>query len=223
MLQGGKGGSSVSVKWDGAPAVFCGINPENGKFFVGTKSIFNATPKINYTNADIKRPSLRIPRTNANIIGLWTETHIFTTKESADRAQIWTRGKGQRPETKREPWAAALTRKNRYFGTPNYHCSTRITTTAAKQRSWRQDTQISLGAGTPRTLYRAEYVLALEYRILTHETEPVCLYGKDGTSEYSPNVLEYLKSTVRKVQLYLCTKYRYYALASTCEVQYLYY
>jgi len=55
MLQGGKGGSSVSVKWDGAPAVFCGTNPENGKFFVGTKSIFNATPKINYTNADIKR------------------------------------------------------------------------------------------------------------------------------------------------------------------------
>jgi len=55
MLQGGKGGSSISVKWDGAPAVFCGINPENGKFFVGTKSIFNATPKINYTNADVKR------------------------------------------------------------------------------------------------------------------------------------------------------------------------
>jgi hypothetical protein len=55
MLQGGKGGSSISVKWDGAPAVFCGINPENGKFFVGTKSIFNATPKINYTNSDIKK------------------------------------------------------------------------------------------------------------------------------------------------------------------------
>ena len=53
--------------------------------------------------------------------------------------------------------------------------------------------------------------------------EPVCLYGKDGTIEYSPNVLEYLKRTVRKVQLYLCTKYRYYALASTCEVQYPYY
>jgi hypothetical protein len=35
--------------------VFCGINPENGKFFVGTKSIFNVTPKINYTNADISR------------------------------------------------------------------------------------------------------------------------------------------------------------------------
>ena len=55
MLQGGSGGSTVSVKWDGAPAVFCGINPENGKFFVGTKSIFNVTPKINYTNSDIDK------------------------------------------------------------------------------------------------------------------------------------------------------------------------
>ena len=55
MLQGGKGGSNVSVKWDGAPAVFAGTNPENGKFFVGTKSIFKATPKINYTVSDISR------------------------------------------------------------------------------------------------------------------------------------------------------------------------
>ena len=45
----------VSVKWDGAPAVFCGVNPENGKFFVGSKSIFNVTPKINYTQADIRK------------------------------------------------------------------------------------------------------------------------------------------------------------------------
>jgi hypothetical protein len=45
---------SVSVKWDGAPAVVCGINPDNGKFFVGTKSVFNpGTPKINYTKKDI--------------------------------------------------------------------------------------------------------------------------------------------------------------------------
>ena len=45
---------NVSVKWDGAPAVWAGINPENGKFFVGTKSIFNKqTPKINYTSQDI--------------------------------------------------------------------------------------------------------------------------------------------------------------------------
>ena len=43
----------TSVKWDGAPAMFAGVNPENGKFFVGTKSIFNKIPKINYTEEDI--------------------------------------------------------------------------------------------------------------------------------------------------------------------------
>ena len=54
MLNGvGKGSTNVTVKWDGAPAVFAGTNPENGKFFVATKSLFNKTPKINYTNADI--------------------------------------------------------------------------------------------------------------------------------------------------------------------------
>ena len=41
------------MKWDGAPAIFAGINPENGKFFIATKSLFNKTPKINYTVADI--------------------------------------------------------------------------------------------------------------------------------------------------------------------------
>jgi len=46
---------NITVKWDGAPAIICGINPENGKFFVGTKSVFNKTPKINYTNRDIDR------------------------------------------------------------------------------------------------------------------------------------------------------------------------
>ena len=45
----------VSVKFDGAPASILGINPENGKFFVSTKSIGNINPKINYTNEDIDR------------------------------------------------------------------------------------------------------------------------------------------------------------------------
>ena len=45
----------VSVKWDGAPAVVCGINPDNGRFFVGTKSVFAQSPKINYTKRDIAK------------------------------------------------------------------------------------------------------------------------------------------------------------------------
>jgi len=46
---------NMTVKWDGAPAIICGVNPENGKFFVGTKSVFNVTPKINYTTGDIRK------------------------------------------------------------------------------------------------------------------------------------------------------------------------
>ena len=56
MLTGHTGGRlNVTVKWDGAPAVVCGINPENGKFFVGTKSVFNVTPKVNYSTGDIMK------------------------------------------------------------------------------------------------------------------------------------------------------------------------
>ena len=54
MLAGStKSSVNVTVKWDGAPAVFAGINPENKRFFVGTKGVFNKNPKVNYTNADI--------------------------------------------------------------------------------------------------------------------------------------------------------------------------
>ena len=56
MLAGSGGSNSnITVKWDGAPAIICGVNPENGQFFVGTKSVFNVTPKINYTQRDINR------------------------------------------------------------------------------------------------------------------------------------------------------------------------
>ena len=45
-----------SVKIDGSPAIVWGTNPDNGKFFVGTKSVFNKrTPKVNYTVEDIER------------------------------------------------------------------------------------------------------------------------------------------------------------------------
>ena len=53
MLSGGKSKTNITVKWDGAPAIFAGTHPENGKFFVATKAMFNKTPKINYTKADI--------------------------------------------------------------------------------------------------------------------------------------------------------------------------
>ena len=55
MLAGsGSTSVNVTVKWDGAPAVFAGINPENDQFFVGTKGVFaKSGGKLNYTEADI--------------------------------------------------------------------------------------------------------------------------------------------------------------------------
>ena len=44
---------NVTVKWDGAPAVFAGIDPSDGKFFVAKKGIFNKNPKVYKTKADV--------------------------------------------------------------------------------------------------------------------------------------------------------------------------
>ena len=57
MLSENSGGNKIKLttKWDGSPAIICGIHPENGKFFIGTKSVFNKDPKImfNLEDADL--------------------------------------------------------------------------------------------------------------------------------------------------------------------------
>ena len=49
----GKTDAKLSVKWDGAPAIFCGQDPSDDKFFVAKKGIFNANPKVYKTDAEI--------------------------------------------------------------------------------------------------------------------------------------------------------------------------
>ena len=49
----GKHKGDISVKWDGAPAIFAGIDPRDGKFFVAKKGIFNKNPKVYKTKADV--------------------------------------------------------------------------------------------------------------------------------------------------------------------------
>ena len=54
MLAGhSKSKITSTVKWDGAPAIFAGVDPRDGKFFVAKKGIFNKEPKVYKTNADI--------------------------------------------------------------------------------------------------------------------------------------------------------------------------
>ena len=50
---GGVHDGNVSVKWDGAPAVFAGTDPSDGRFFVAKKGIFNKSPKVYKNDADI--------------------------------------------------------------------------------------------------------------------------------------------------------------------------
>ncbi len=44
---------NTTVKWDGAPAIFAGLDPRDGKFFIAKKGIFNANPKIYKTDEEI--------------------------------------------------------------------------------------------------------------------------------------------------------------------------
>src|SRR6056300_1212129 len=54
MLAGNsKSKMTATVKWDGAPAIFAGVDPRDGKFFVAKKGVFNKNPKVYKTVADI--------------------------------------------------------------------------------------------------------------------------------------------------------------------------
>ena len=52
-IKSGGNSSALTMKYDGSPSLVFGHNPENGKFFVASKSAFNKTPKLNYTHNDI--------------------------------------------------------------------------------------------------------------------------------------------------------------------------
>lgn len=52
-LSGGKNKTTVMTKYDGSPSIVFGHHPETGKFFVASKSAWNVSPKINYTEKDI--------------------------------------------------------------------------------------------------------------------------------------------------------------------------
>ena len=59
MLEGNaRGQVNMTVKWDGAPAIFAGTDPEDGKFFVAKKSVFNAEPILYKSLDDINNSDL---------------------------------------------------------------------------------------------------------------------------------------------------------------------
>ena len=58
MMKGNSNSSvNMTVKWDGAPAIFCGKHPEDGRFFVAKKSLFNKEPLFYTSESEIKNAS----------------------------------------------------------------------------------------------------------------------------------------------------------------------
>ena len=54
QIQGKKNKTKITTKYDGSPSIVFGHNPDNGQFFVASKSAFNKNPKLNYTFEDIE-------------------------------------------------------------------------------------------------------------------------------------------------------------------------
>ena len=52
------GNRNISTKWDGAPAIFCGPDPYDGRFFVAKKGIFNKKPKLYKSITEIDEDKL---------------------------------------------------------------------------------------------------------------------------------------------------------------------
>ena len=53
LAENSRSSINMTVKWDGAPQIFAGKDPEDGKFFVAKKSVFNVSPKLYKTEAEI--------------------------------------------------------------------------------------------------------------------------------------------------------------------------
>jgi len=101
MFAEGTGTSTkVTVKWDGAPAVICGVDPMDGQFFVGTKSVFSKTePKVCKSSADINKfysaqpelaEKLKLALKNLSKIGIGNvlQGDLMFTADSLETAEI---------------------------------------------------------------------------------------------------------------------------------------
>jgi len=66
-----KGNRKITTKWDGSPSIFCGYDPADGAFFVGKKSVFNKTPGMYKSEAEIKGDTKADPDLKKAYMALW--------------------------------------------------------------------------------------------------------------------------------------------------------
>ena len=62
----------ITTKWDGAPAIFAGIDPADGKFFVAKKGLFNVDPQMFKSIESINQSTL-VPELKSKFTTAFTE------------------------------------------------------------------------------------------------------------------------------------------------------
>jgi len=94
MLSSGKGkASQVTVKWDGSPAIFTGIDPEDGRFFVGTMSaLAKGTPKRIKSPADIEKFYSEVPELGVKLLAAFTHLRKLGIKNILQGDLMFTEG-----------------------------------------------------------------------------------------------------------------------------------
>lgn len=116
QLQGKKNKTKVTTKYDGSPSVVFGTNPDNGKFFVASKSAFNKNPKLNYTFEDIEQNHSHAPGLVDKLKHALEHLPKVTPKAGVYQGDIMHTG-GIRSEE--NPHGDVMEDKNKYHFKPN--------------------------------------------------------------------------------------------------------
>lgn len=116
QLQGKKNKTKITTKYDGSPSVVFGTNPDNGQFFVASKSAFNKNPKLNYTFEDIEQNHSNAPGLVEKLKHALEHLPKVTPKAGVYQGDIMHTG-GVKSEL--NPHGDVMEDKNKYHFKPN--------------------------------------------------------------------------------------------------------
>jgi hypothetical protein len=91
-IKSGEHSTNLTMKYDGSPSIVYGHHPENGKFFVASKSAFNKNPKINYTHEDIEQNHGHAPGLVEKLKDSLDHLHKITPKKGVYQGDLMFSG-----------------------------------------------------------------------------------------------------------------------------------
>lgn len=115
LITGKPSDVTVSTKYDGSPSIVFGHHPETGKFFVASKSAFNKTPKINYTDSDVDTNHGHAPGLATKLKAALKHLPKVTPKEGVFQGDIMHSG----VESKSNPNGDVVMHGGKAHFTPN--------------------------------------------------------------------------------------------------------